>query len=358
MRRFLRKYCRFLSPLQNSRRAGAVIKPLLPSGEAPAHELPTRLTRWLDRPASREVIPLLPSESFRWLEHDYPSEIARWNFHREYEIHLIRKGTGSYIIGDEIGPFAPGHVAMIGAGLPHDWMSDLEPGEIILGRDAVVQFDGDWLSRCIGVMPELSGITELLNQSQLGIIFGGETALEAAREIEQIGRTAGAKRMSHLFALLWVLSSSPGNEKMFVTREWFAAAEGSEARLAVEAGLSYIFENLSSRIRMSEAARRAHMSEPSFSKYFKRASGLTFSDTVKKLRIANACRLLEMTTISISSVCAEVGYSNLANFNRQFLAEAGMTPRDYRQLDASERPSSNTPRLGLHTSALREGTRG
>ena len=67
-------------------------------------------SRFLERPATREVIRHLPNESFRWLEHDYPSEIARWNYHPEYEIHFIRHGTGSYIIGDEVGPFASGHV--------------------------------------------------------------------------------------------------------------------------------------------------------------------------------------------------------------------------------------------------------
>ena len=328
-----------------------MIKPL-----SSQNDVPVRFTQWLDRPASREVIPLLPSESFRWLEHDYPSEIARWNYHPEYEIHLIRQGTGSFIIGDEIGPFGPGHVAMIGSGLPHDWMSDLEPDEVILNRDAVIQFDEDWLNRCIGIMPELSGVRELLELSQMGIIFIGQSAIDAAGEIEQIGQTVGPSRLSHLFALLAVLSNSPADEKIFITREWFNSSAGREAKVAVEAGLAYIFENLGNRIRMSEAAHRALMSEPTFSKYFKRASGLTFSDTVKKLRIANACRLLVMTDSSVSSICAEVGYSNLANFNRQFLVEVGMPPRAYRKMDVDLRPGGFFPRLGLHTSAPKENS--
>lgn len=313
------------------------------------HEAANRVTKWIDRPAAREVIPLLPGESFRWLEHDYPSEIARWNYHPEYEIHLIRKGTGSYIIGDQIGAFGPGQVAMIGSELPHDWMSDLEPDEVILGRDAVVQFDADWLGRCIGVLPELSDVRELLDLSQMGIIFGGQTALDAARQIELVGQTTGSRRLSHLFELLATLTHAPEQEKMLVTRAWFSASEGREGKAAVEAGLAYIFANLNDRIRMSEAAHLALMSEPTFSKYFKRASGLTFSDTVKKLRIANACRLLATSELPVSAICIEVGYSNLANFNRQFLAEVGMTPREYRNLDDAERPSGMSPRLGLGT---------
>jgi AraC-like DNA-binding protein len=73
------------------------------------------------------------------------------------------------------------------------------------------------------------------------------------------------------------------------------------------------------------------MSEPTFSKYFKRASGQNFSDLVRKLRLAHARRLLERSDKSVSDICYEVGFTNLSNFNRQFRNDAGETPRDYRQ---------------------------
>jgi AraC-like DNA-binding protein len=73
------------------------------------------------------------------------------------------------------------------------------------------------------------------------------------------------------------------------------------------------------------------MSEPTFSKYFKRATGQNFSDLVRKLRLAHARRLLEHSDKAISDICYEVGFSNLSNFNRHFLKDAGVTPREYRQ---------------------------
>ena len=91
--------------------------------------------------ANREIIPPDPNHSVRWVEHSYPSPVARWNYHPEYEIHLIRKGTGKFIVGDHIGTFEAGHVSLVGSGLPHDWVSDLEPGEVLENRDAVIQFD-------------------------------------------------------------------------------------------------------------------------------------------------------------------------------------------------------------------------
>jgi AraC-like DNA-binding protein len=73
------------------------------------------------------------------------------------------------------------------------------------------------------------------------------------------------------------------------------------------------------------------MSNSSFSRYFKSASGHTFSDLVNRLRLAHACKLLTVTADSISSIASAVGYRNLSNFNRQFLSEMECTPLQYRR---------------------------
>jgi AraC-like DNA-binding protein len=65
------------------------------------------------------------------------------------------------------------------------------------------------------------------------------------------------------------------------------------------------------------------------------------------MRISHACRLLEDTNETISSICEKSGYSNLANFNRQFLAEMEVTPSAYRALDEQRRPKKELLSLGL-----------
>lgn len=289
----------------------------------------------MDRPAERELIPHPDGESFRWVEHDYPCDIARWNYHPEVEIHLIRRSTGSFIIGDQVGAFGPGHVAIVGAEVPHDWMSDLAEGEVIENRDAVIQFTPTWLESSVEAIPELQPVLELVEQSGRGIVFSGDTAANAAVEIESVGANSGARRMAHLFALLDILMTAPEENRHYVAHKFYSPSVGRAGKAAVDAGLAYVLENLSGHIRLSEAARLAYMSEPSFSKYFKKASGMTFSDLVRRLRIANACRLLDHTDSSIADISAAVGYRNLANFNRQFRSETGHTPSRYRSLDAS-----------------------
>ncbi|GAB3552076.1 AraC family transcriptional regulator [Arthrobacter tumbae] len=280
--------------------------------------------------ANREVIPHNPDQSVRWHQHDYPTAIARWNYHPEYEVHLIREGSGRFIVGDHLGTFEAGQVTLIGSGLPHDWVSDLKPGEVIRNRDAVLQFDGQWLRNCAGLMPELVEVEPVLEESARGILFTGETATKAAEAIEAVGKSVGIEQLHHVLRVLAIFSRSPQTDRVLLAREWFQPQLDGEAAAVVDIALEYIFANHSGPVRMSEAASLVGMAEPTFSKYFRRATGQNFSDMVRKLRLAHACRLLEQTQTPISEVCFEVGFSNLSNFNRHFLAETGLNPRRYR----------------------------
>jgi AraC-like DNA-binding protein/mannose-6-phosphate isomerase-like protein (cupin superfamily) len=280
-------------------------------------------------PAAREVVPTDPGLSARWHMHSVPSPFSRWNYHPEYEVHLIRFGTGRYVVGDRIDVFSAGQLVLVGSNLPHHWISDLEPGEIITDRDVVFQFHPDWIRQCQAVLPELSEINALLKRSERGIEFTGQTARRGARE--SIGETAGADRLQHIFGLLGVLASAPSAEHHTLAKAWLPPLDDQYAADIIDRAFTYIFDNLVGDVRLSAAADLIGMSESAFSKYFKRMSGQTFSDTVRKLRLAQACKLLRDTDLPIASIYHRVGYANLSNFNRQFRTQYGVTPREFRR---------------------------
>ena len=51
---------------------------------------------------------------------------------------------------------------------------------------------------------------------------------------------------------------------------------------------------------------------------------------MNRLRINRACQLLMETDRYITNVCYDVGFNNVANFNRRFLQIKGMTPKEFR----------------------------
>ena len=72
------------------------------------------------------------------------------------------------------------------------------------------------------------------------------------------------------------------------------------------------------------------MNESYFSRFVKKATGNTFSELLTQMRISAACERLSATDDAIASICNEVGYHNVANFNRRFLEMKQVTPREYR----------------------------
>lgn len=291
-------------------------------------------------PAELEIILPAPQQSFRWYEHDYPYALARWNHHPEYEIHLIRKGSGKLLAGDYMGAFGPGHVALMGPDLPHDWMGDLAPGEHLQGRDVVLQFDGATLLGLRKTLPELGELQGLFDRARRGLEFTGATATQAADLLERIGKTDGLPRMVLFLQLLSTLRAAPEGEAKSLASACYAPALDAVSAERVQQAFDYLQRELTGDIRLSVIARQLNMSEPGFSRFFKRATGHGFIDLMRKLRIQKACRLLLQTQMSVVDVCFEVGYINLSNFNRHFRHEMSLTPSDYRRNSGPARAAS------------------
>ncbi|MDY0938071.1 AraC family transcriptional regulator [Pseudomonas viridiflava] len=291
----------------------------------------SRAALFEQRPAELEVILPEPDQCFRWYEHDYPYALARWNHHPEFEIHLIRRGSGKLVAGDYIGGFDAGHVALIGPDLPHDWIGDLAPGEHLPGRDVVLQFDGAALLALRKTLPELGELQRLFEQARRGIEFTGATAVQAARLMEDIGTAQGLERLILFLQLINTLVKAPSQEAHLLASSCYAPTLDARSSERINKAFDYLLSELTNDIRLSVIAQRLEMTDPGFSRFFKRNTGHGFIELMRKLRIQRACRLLLQSDMSVSDICFEVGYANLSNFNRHFRVETGQTPSDYRR---------------------------
>jgi AraC-like DNA-binding protein len=292
-----------------------------------------------DAPVREVVVPDVES-TVRWHEHDYPHPLARWHTHPEVEIHLIRTGTGVVLVGDYVSTFSAGHLVVVGSGVPHDWMSDLAPGEVVVGRDVVLQVDPDRMARLAEVAPEVAEGVRLFAAARRGLEITGRTAEDGAVELEAVGRSTGLERLQHVFGLLALLSRAPAHERRVLASGLSVPVTDTAAQDAVESVLRYIVDNLEHEVRMTTAADLVGMSPTAFSRFFHRVAGRGFTSMVRRLRVVRACRLLTETTMPVVDVCYASGYSNLSNFNRQFRSETGTTPSTFRR---TARPTATDP---------------
>jgi AraC-like DNA-binding protein len=279
-----------------------------------------------------EHIQIESIESFIWRLDDYPWRRNVWNFHPEYEIHLIRNASGVSLIGDHIGRFEAGRLYLVGGGLPHDWVTEVDPGTVIAGRDIVLQFDADRVRRAAAILPELVELNGLFDRALRGLEFRGETRRLGQDLLERIGRSQGADRLTLFIELLTVFARS--DEYVALSSSGFAPNLDEETLRVMRRVQDHVFERLTTKIRLPEVAKIAGMSESAFTRFFKKNSGNSFTDHVTKLRMVRACELLADPEMPITEICFEVGYTNISNFNRLFRKLRGTSPSAYRRQSA------------------------
>lgn len=99
---------------------------------------------------------------------------------------------------------------------------------------------------------------------------------------------------------------------------------------AISKSRAYIAEHLTEELTLSQVARAANMSAFYFCKMFKRATGVTFTDYVARVRIEGVKSLLLKPHVRVSEAAFEVGFQSLSQFNRVFRRVVGESPSDYR----------------------------
>lgn len=291
-----------------------------------------------------EWIAVDPGASFRWHVHDYPCDLTRWNHHPECEIHRIRATHGVAFVGDHIQEYEPGYIAMVGPNLPHNWVPNLRSGQVARDDHVVLQFHHERFCGAAALLPELEALGELVERSRRGLVFHGASARRAGDMLESIGGLTGLARLGRLLELLHLLATTP--EWTLLSSPDYGPDLEPEVQRAVGEVMDYVYDNLTDEVRMSRAAELVGMTEPTFSRFFKRNTGCTFVDYVRKLRIAKACELLADPSRPITDICFDAGFRNISNFNRRFLAEKGMPPSRYRQLLAQARRPETQARAG------------
>ena len=275
------------------------------------------------------------SESIRYLEHGWPTELCRWHSHKEYELHLITCTTGKAFVGDYIGEFSAGSLFLTGPYIPHNWITDEhvnpEPVEI---RDMLVQFSEESITDLTNAFVEFREMASMWEMSKSGIEFTGFDAEVARKHFEQLRDSRGAERISAFIQLLVRINEHSTKKTLSVTG--VALPEGGVKQARIGMVIDHITQNFANEFSLDEAADMAGMSPPAFSRNFKKSTGNNFVEFVNRVRVGQACSMLYATDDPVSSICYEVGFQNLANFNRHFLKMKDMTPTAYRELARSE----------------------
>lgn len=139
--------------------------------------------------------------------------------------------------------------------------------------------------------------------------------------MEDIGRAHGLQRLVLFLQLLDSLKNAPTPQVKALASPCYAPTLDARSAERINKAFDYLMRELTGDVRLSVIAQQLEMSEPGFSRFFKRNTGHGFIDLMRKFRVQRACHLLLQGDRSVADVCFEAGYANLSNFNRHFRIE-------------------------------------
>jgi len=266
--------------------------------------------------------------SFRVSCRDF-SEDHTWHYHPEYELTWNICGQGTRFVGDSVEQYGPGDIVLVGSNLPHCWYNTPATSNE-LSEIMVIQFGASCFGEGFMQLPESGPVKRLLNNANLGLSVGGDTARFAARLMQTLDQQQGMERLLSLAKLLHYLAQSQ-ELRALATPDYNLNADVNETnRRRIEQIYRFVRSNLEAEISQPQIADRVGLTSQGFSRFFKKSTGLTFVSFVNMVRVNEACRLLVGGNMDITQIAFTCGYKNISNFNRRFQSLKGMTPSEFR----------------------------
>jgi AraC-like DNA-binding protein len=112
------------------------------------------------------------------------------------------------------------------------------------------------------------------------------------------------------------------------------ASHNGESHVArkVEQSISYMLQHLNQPLHVATLAAAVNVSPSHYSALFKRWTGCPPIDYFIHLRMQQACRLFDSTSLNVKEVAAALGYDDPFYFSRTFKAINQVAPSEYRAM--------------------------
>jgi len=236
------------------------------------------------KPTLKKIIPSFGSsllvkkhEEFLKLEKPY------WHFHPEIELVYVNNGKGKRHIGNHISYFNNSQLVLIGSNLPHiGYMDRLTTN----GSETLIQFKPDFLGEQFFKVPEMTSINNLFERAKNGIRFNIEIKKRIGAKIEALVNLEGANKIISFLEILQDLATT--DDYTLLNADGFAFEAVPQDSDKIEIIYKYIHEHFKDHISLDEIADVVSMTVPAFCRYFKKATGKTFTKLVNEYRVVHA----------------------------------------------------------------------
>ncbi|MFD1770720.1 helix-turn-helix domain-containing protein [Sphingobacterium suaedae] len=267
------------------------------------------------------------------VRHDHlPQNHNVWHYHEELEFIYIKRGAGTFFVGDCIQPFSDDFIVLIGSNTPHYWLFD----EVYMHHDAlasadirVIHFHPEFLGPGFFTLPEASPLKHIYQKAERALVFQASDQFFTGF-FETFHQKTPLQRLVALVTMLDYISGISPLTKLVSST--YQHPQQHEDYRRMNKIMEHIRLQYRSKIHLEEIAQLAGMTSNSFCRYFKQRTGKTFIQFVNEIRIGQACKLLTETRSSVKEICLECGFQNFVSFHKIFKSVTQVTPSAFRTM--------------------------
>ncbi|WP_199140652.1 AraC family transcriptional regulator [Pedobacter sp. ASV12] len=248
-----------------------------------------------------------------------------WHYHPEIEMVFVNGGAGKRQIGSHISYYTHGDLILIGSNLPHCGFTDTNTGN---KNETVIQLRPDFLGSDFLALQETQWLATLFDKAKGGIAFGTSVKEAIGKQLEMMENQAPFERLLTLLGVLKELEHT--SDYKILNASGFAMEMQLQDNDRINMVFNYVKDHFAEQISLEAVAQMAHMTVPSFCRYFKKITKKTFTQFVNEYRIVHACKLLAEKHMSIANISYDSGFNNFSHFNKLFKEFTGKSASQYR----------------------------
>jgi AraC-like DNA-binding protein len=276
------------------------------------------------------------SSSFRVLQTPHLENIFYWHVHPEYEIVYIEGTNGTRHIGDHISRYENSDLAFIGPNIPH---LNFDFGVNSDHEKIVVQLKEDFLGKDFLHAPELADVKKLFDAAKTGLVFKGKTKEIVGAKLKELTTLTGFKQLNMLLDIFQTLAESTEKGPLSIDDDFdvanlniqpLANNQAFKEQQRLKNIHNFVEQNFAQTIDFQTVTALSNLSNAAFCRYFKRMTGMTFTDYLNQYRITQAKQLL-LQDYSVTETCYACGFENLSYFNKSFKRWVGENPLGFKK---------------------------
>ncbi|WP_281886290.1 AraC family transcriptional regulator [Paenibacillus sp. YYML68] len=264
------------------------------------------------------------------LNYKKTSHAEHWevfHFHQAMELLYVHEGYGTAIVGHRVFDFQPGTLLLF------------QPFQLhrLLVSDTFVRtvfmFDPLAVEPYLQPFPRTRQCFDTLWKQELEQQAFAQPAI--SRELEETldrlmnrVRSISYDKQSEEYALALISCINT-----LSAYEFNLDRKRSHKRLPhhVEATILWLEDHYREKLTLDKLAAELHLSTYYLSHSFTQTTGSSITEYIMGRRMKEACRMLENTSMTVSTIALDIGFSNPSYFCRVFKEHTGTTPHKYRE---------------------------